>query len=913
MKKQIVPFMAIVFVVGLVIGTTLVSGGPSVSNIIRGHWSRNTVYDYITPRVESDNVSVDTYLNFNLTNGSDGVGLRWSGGMLQSKNDTGGWVNLGTGGGGGFSGSWNDLIDVPEGFADNVDNDTVHPFNQELNITDDVEFNTVTALSFKGDGSMLTNLEWGDLIDVPAGFSDGIDNDTVDTNWDNLTNVPVGFADGVDNGDDLSDNTTDDLPEGVTNFYCDLARIQSECSDDFHNIGGTDDDVPDSGDLGIIDSEAEFEAELFEILTPGEGGSGGNPFDQNLNTSDNPTFSGLNITNKLNFSDGEYITDGGDDVEINADDDIDLFCAYEHDVNVNGNMVPTGNDAFDLGSVALGWDRVFCNNISFYDGLFINSLIGGSNLNMTFNVDYKEVLHLHKDGDVTFSDTVIADNFTSIDDVVVGDDLFTSHIEGDFMKFYTDDTFTFCPNQDVNTEILSISNVNNGDIQLYAFHPMNTVDLILKATGSVIINDTDYMNFGDTGGSGGYGFRNNSGIMEYKDANNDWNPFATEFSYDNYFDQDLNTTDDVVFNNLTSAYTTFINNTEITNGTFKIKRDMGNLGSPVFRIDAKLGGGVIQGMLFDLDSTSQAVAGLVMDGYLRDIIVGNNNLWGLRYDISDKTPYQNTGTKNYYGVQVDHDSALGTAGNMRYINFYSLMGGCQHLGGSQNIEAYGFRNAFDSWANYDFGSGQSSDIIAYGFYGSSPSLTEIGLGVTGTKQFYGLYLEDMNNSVHIDKGVAIQTNGGEHLLGDDVTVTSGDLDVQSGQIYGNDFYFGGGEGGSKTADAYLKGFNGQLYKANLGMMALHNGSIIGASVTYNVGTVTTGGTCEFEVHSNGNPILNISVYIGSTGNKKNLTIQSRGDGKFVQGDVLTCYYDEGAGTNVAIDDIQMWVEGIYND
>ena len=98
------------------------------------------------------------------------------------------------------------------------------------------------------------------------------------------------------------------------------------------------------------------------------------------------------------------------------------------------------------------------------------------------------------------------------------------------------------------------------------------------------------------------------------------------------------------------------------------------------------------------------------------------------------------------------------------------MGGCQHLGGSQDIEAYGFRNAFDQWANYDFGGGQTSDITAYGFYTDSPSLNEFGLGVTGTKEFYGIYLNDMNGSAFIDKGVAIQTNGGEHIFGDDATV-----------------------------------------------------------------------------------------------------------------------------------------------
>ena len=49
-----------------------------------------------------------------------------------------------------------------------------------------------------------------------------------------------------------------------------LSDVQTATSSDFHNIGGTDDDVPESGDLGIIDTEAEFEAELFAITTAAE-------------------------------------------------------------------------------------------------------------------------------------------------------------------------------------------------------------------------------------------------------------------------------------------------------------------------------------------------------------------------------------------------------------------------------------------------------------------------------------------------------------------------------------------------------------------------------------------------------------------------------------------------------------------
>jgi len=58
--------------------------------------------------------------------------------------------------------------------------------------------------------------------------------------------------DGALEDDDLSDNDTDDLAEGATNKYATLANIQSACSNDFHNIGGPDDDVPEAEDFSNL-------------------------------------------------------------------------------------------------------------------------------------------------------------------------------------------------------------------------------------------------------------------------------------------------------------------------------------------------------------------------------------------------------------------------------------------------------------------------------------------------------------------------------------------------------------------------------------------------------------------------------------------------------------------------------------
>ena len=64
--------------------------------------------------------------------------------------------------------NWNNLTNVPAGFADGIDNvgsadgyagPIGHPHNQDLNTTDDVNFNTVTSVFF-GDGGNLTNVSY---------------------------------------------------------------------------------------------------------------------------------------------------------------------------------------------------------------------------------------------------------------------------------------------------------------------------------------------------------------------------------------------------------------------------------------------------------------------------------------------------------------------------------------------------------------------------------------------------------------------------------------------------------------------------------------------------------------------------------------------------------------------------------
>jgi len=76
-----------------------------------------------------------------------------------------------------FSGSWSDLLGVPSGFSDNIDNNTIYT-------SGDGNISIVgTVITFIGN---LFSGSWNDLTDVPGGFADGIDNDTRYTHLSNF-------------------------------------------------------------------------------------------------------------------------------------------------------------------------------------------------------------------------------------------------------------------------------------------------------------------------------------------------------------------------------------------------------------------------------------------------------------------------------------------------------------------------------------------------------------------------------------------------------------------------------------------------------------------------------------------------------------------------------------------------------
>ena len=136
-----------------------------------------------------------------------------------------------------FSGSWNDLTDVPSGFGDGVDNDTT--YSHLSNFSDDLVHTIDTNCSVSGSCGLLTydsELSYYSDSDIGGSESafDGWDKNSSDdmtyTNgtsislvgnvfsligsffsgsWNDLTNVPSGFSDGTDNDSQLSESQVD--------------------------------------------------------------------------------------------------------------------------------------------------------------------------------------------------------------------------------------------------------------------------------------------------------------------------------------------------------------------------------------------------------------------------------------------------------------------------------------------------------------------------------------------------------------------------------------------------------------------------------------------------------------------------------------------------------------------------------
>ncbi|WP_421811173.1 hypothetical protein [Flagellimonas sp.] len=215
---------------------------------------------------------------------------------------------------------WINIINIPAGFADDIDNDTQLTDAQVATAVNN-EFpnlDTDATDDFSGDFGDLTNVpanldtdstddfdgEWSSLLNVPAGFADDIDNDTqltdaqvatavnsefpnldtdatddfsgdfgdltnvpanldtdstddFDGEWSSLLNVPAGFADDIDNDTQLTD------AEVATAVNSEFPNLDTDATDDFSGDFGDLTNVPANLDT---DSTDDFDGEWSSLL-----------------------------------------------------------------------------------------------------------------------------------------------------------------------------------------------------------------------------------------------------------------------------------------------------------------------------------------------------------------------------------------------------------------------------------------------------------------------------------------------------------------------------------------------------------------------------------------------------------------------------------------------------------------------
>jgi len=279
--------------------------------------------------------------------------------------------------------NWDNLTNVPAGFQDGIDNTGGAPYNQDLNTSDDAIFNKVTAGSFWGDGGNLTNISSGTIYNQDLNSTDSptfkditvsdypnLDKDSTDDfdgDYTSLTNRPSNFTsddlsdnsstelsdtadllyeselddeselegqladvsdvftnnDGTLSDDDLSDNDTDDLSEGSVNFWCDLARIQSLIKTSWLDLNNL-----------TVNGESVTSTLIGQWNTAF--GWGSNIFNQDLNSTNSPTFDDITLTSYPNLD-----KDSTDDISLDTGN-----LTYAH----NDTFIKNSNGFFGLAT-----------------------------------------------------------------------------------------------------------------------------------------------------------------------------------------------------------------------------------------------------------------------------------------------------------------------------------------------------------------------------------------------------------------------------------------------------------------------------------------------------------------------------------------------------------------------------------
>jgi len=491
-------------------------------------------------------LSASGYINFGDTDGTSGYGFYDNGGTIQYKNSGGSWANLGSGSGGMAIGA--SITSATEGsilFAgasgvlaqDNANffwNDTGNALglgttgpDRRLDVLDAT--NPQLRLTYT-DGSVYTDFQTtsgGDLTITPSGGNVSIVGNLLPSANETYT---LGST----------SNRWNDLYLGGETIHLGTSTTdEGTISYTSGNILSFDTDATTNGDIAFFTDDLYLDksagrvgigtvtpSQLFtvhngniqiennagnhgpEIMLSHNGGDGGHTYNILSGGSGNVIGAGnfgiydatqsavrfmingngavgigttgpdrrldvLDATNpqlRLTYTDGSVYTDfqttSGGDLTITPSGG---------DVSIVGNLLPSANETYTLGSTSNRWNDLY---------------LGG------------ETIHL---GTSTTDEGTIS--YTSGNILSFDTDATTN---GD-IAFFTDDLYLD----------KSAGWIGLGDI---------TPDHLLDVAGNIGLNASSYINFGDTDGTSGYGFRDNSGTLQYKNSGGSWINFGASSS-----------------------------------------------------------------------------------------------------------------------------------------------------------------------------------------------------------------------------------------------------------------------------------------------------------------------------------------------------------------------------------------------
>ena len=182
-------------------------------------------------------------------------------------------------------------------------------YNQDLNTTSDVTFNTVT-----GNGSGLS-INWSNLYSVPAGFADNIDNTTAYNQDLNSTDSPTFNDITLTNYPNLDKDSTDDITAEVDPWFNSSVAytILQAWINNWNTSFGWGDHAGLYSLLGHIhpfnysgynQNLNTTSAVTFDTVDTGQGANELYDMNQNVLTSSNVEFENVTVDNTLDMSNG---------------------------------------------------------------------------------------------------------------------------------------------------------------------------------------------------------------------------------------------------------------------------------------------------------------------------------------------------------------------------------------------------------------------------------------------------------------------------------------------------------------------------------------------------------------------------------------------------------------------------------